>query len=89
MSVLGEFLAKLLIVLNDAVVDYGHLAATIGMGMSIELRDTAMGRPASVSDGNVAGQCCQAMLLNDFVNLPASFSINSLPSDREAIPAES
>jgi hypothetical protein len=39
------------------------------MGMRIELSDTAMGCPAGMPDGDVAGQACQAMLLNDFVNL--------------------
>jgi hypothetical protein len=69
----GEFLAKLLIVLYNAIVDYGHSAATIGMRVRIELSDTTMGRPAGVPDGDVAGQACQVMLLNDLVDLASVF----------------
>jgi hypothetical protein len=68
-SQFGKFLAKLLIVLDNAIVDYSYSATTIGMRMGIELRNTPMGCPAGVPDGDVAGQACQVMLLNDLVDL--------------------
>jgi hypothetical protein len=68
-SYFGEFMAELLIILNDAVVNYSHSTPTIGMRVSIELSDTAMGCPASMPDGNYAGEACQVIFLDDFVNL--------------------
>jgi hypothetical protein len=69
----GEFLAKLLIVLNNAIVNYGHSATAIGVRVGVELSDSAMGCPTSVSDGYIAGKACQVMFLDNFVNLAGVF----------------
>jgi hypothetical protein len=63
-----EFLAELLIILNDAIVDYSHFATAIGMRVSIELGDSTMGCPAGMPDGYIAGKTCQVLFLDDFVN---------------------
>ena len=72
-SLVAEFLTKLLIVLNDAIVDHSHSVMAIELRMSVELSNAAMGCPASMPDGDVSRQACQAMLLNDFVDLAGVF----------------
>jgi hypothetical protein len=36
--------------------------------VGVELSDSAMGCPTSVSDGYIAGKACQVLFLDDFVN---------------------
>jgi hypothetical protein len=48
------------------------------MRVSVELSDTAMGCPASMPDGNDAGEACQVLFLDDFVNLASVFPYQQL-----------
>ena len=46
----GELIGELEVVLDDPVVDEGHAARTVDMGVGVVLGRTSMGRPTGVAD---------------------------------------